>query len=108
MRRMILFSMRERDFNELDELFKKHRFYLSMPSPSEPAGKSDHRGSRARVNALRQAESSGRIMELLAEMGTVRAGPEAFKKEAARKMCADVEEVISQMDAIIKETAALK
>ena len=47
-------------------------------------------------------------MERLADLGTISADPDAFKKEAARKMCADVEDVISQIDAIIKETAAIK
>jgi len=106
MRRMILFSMRERDFNELDELFKKHKYYLS--SKAEAAGKKGRQSTGASVRAIRQAESSGRIMELLADMGTVRNGPDEFKKEATRKMCADIEEVISQMDAIIRETAAIK
>lgn len=105
MRRMILFSMRERDLKELAELFKKHRFYLS--SKEEPAGKG-RKSTGASVRALRAAESSGRIMEHLANMGTVRDGPEEFRKEAARRMCADVEEVISQMDAIIRETTASK
>ena len=107
MRRMILFSMRERDFQELDELFKKHKYYLSTPA-SEDAGKKDRRGSGPQGRALRLAEGSGRIMALLSEMGTVRSGLAEFKKEAARRMCADVEEVISQMDAICSETAALR
>ena len=106
MRRMILFSERERDLNELAELFKKYKYYL--PAPAKTAGKKDRQSSKAQVSALRRAEASGRMMALLAEMGTVRAGPEAFNKEAARKMCADIEEVISQMDAIIKEMAAIK
>lgn len=109
MRRMILFSSRERDFNELDELFKKRKYYLATQAAApEASGKKDRRGSSPHGSAIRLAESSGRIMELLAEMGAVRAGPEEFKKEATRRMCADVEEVISQMDAIISESAALK
>jgi len=105
MRRMILFSERERDLEELAELFRKHKFYLSQKE--EPAGKG-HKSTGASVRALRAAESFGRIMERLADLGTISADPDAFKKEAARKMCADVEDVISQMDAIIKETAAIK
>jgi len=106
MRRMILFSMRERDFNELDELFKKRKFYLSAPAGT--AGKKDRHGSGAHGWGIKLAEGSGRIMELLADMGTVRAGPEEFRKEASRRMCADIEEVIAQMDAIISDSAALK
>jgi hypothetical protein len=109
MRRMILFSMRERDFKELDELFKKRKYYLvTSATKSESASKKDRRGSSPQGGALRLAEGSGRIMALLAEMGTVRSGPEEFKKEAARRMCADVEEVISRMDAICAETAAIR
>ena len=108
MRRILLFSMRERDFRELDELFKKHKFYSEASSGPQNPGKKDRHGTKGRLDALKQAETSGRIMELLAEMGTVRAGPEEFKKEAARKMCAPVEEVVSSMDAICKELAAVK
>jgi hypothetical protein len=108
MRRMILFSMRERDFKELDALFKKRKYYLSTQAAPEAAGKKDRRGSSPHGGAIRLAESSGRIMELLADMGTVRAGPEQFKKEATKRMCADIEEVVFQMDAIILEAAAIR
>jgi len=108
MRRIRLYSLWEQDFKELDELYQKHDFYNKPPSGPQNTGKKDRHGARGRFDALKQAECSGRIMELLAEMGTVRSGPEEFKKEATRKMCAEVEEVVSRLDAICKELAALK
>jgi hypothetical protein len=108
MRRIRLFSLWDDDFRELDELYKKHKYYSSAPANSKDPGKKDRQGARGRFDVLKQAECSGKIMELLAEMGTVRSGPEEFKKEAARKMCAPVEEVVSHLDAISKDIAALK
>ena len=108
MRRIRLFSLWEQDFKELDELYQKHEFYNKPPSGPQNPGKKDRHGARGRFDALKQAECSGRIMELLAEMGTVRSGPEEFKMEATYKICAKVEEVVSRLDAICKDLAALK
>jgi len=109
MRRIRLYSLRESDFSELDELFKKRRGYLAMQaSGREGAGRKDRRGSSPQGLVIRLAENSGRIMALLSEMGSVRSGPEEFTNEAISRMCADIEETITIMDAICSDTAAVK
>jgi hypothetical protein len=108
MRRIRLFSLWEDDFKELAELFKKHKFYTDNPANAEEPRKKAKAGGKARFNELKLAESTGRLMALLAEMGPVRGGPEEFKKAAARKTCAPVEETIARIEAVCKDLAAVR